>query len=115
MTEEQSKCLAFIDRFIREHGFSPSYDEIAAGLGLSPKSKGVVHNYVVCLEREGKIKRIPSVARSIDIVRAPHTPRELAEILTKELEQAHGFDDGEGVVIACTVAECLRTLKAALA
>lgn len=66
LTPAQSKALAFIERHITANGVSPSFDEIAEGLGLASKSG--VHRLVVGLEERGRIRRMPDRARSIEIV-----------------------------------------------
>lgn len=66
LTKQQSIALAFIRRHCAEHGFSPSYQEIAQALGL--KSRSGVHRLVAALEERGFINRgAPYRARSIGI------------------------------------------------
>lgn len=55
LTRRQREVLAFIERFLREHGYSPSLSEIAAGLGL--KSPSTIHKHLVNLERQELIDR----------------------------------------------------------
>lgn len=55
LTKRQREVLAFIERFLREHGYSPSLGEIAEGLGL--KSPSTVHKHLVNLERQELIDR----------------------------------------------------------
>ena len=69
LTEIQSKALLFLDRFSREYGFSPSYDQIAIGVGL--KAKSGINRIVRDLESRGYIKRIPDRARAIEIIKMP--------------------------------------------
>ncbi len=66
MTELQSKCLAFIRGFIVGHGFSPSYNEIGAHMGLSSRSS--VSRLVFCLRDHGHITVKPYRRRSIQLV-----------------------------------------------
>lgn len=67
MTPRQSRCLAFIRTYATEHdGESPSYDQIAAGLGL--RSKSGVWRMIEALEGRGFIRRMPGHARAIEIV-----------------------------------------------
>jgi len=64
MTPAQAKVLNFVRRYMAEHGgVSPTYGEIAAGIGR--RSKGSVVPLVTALERQGAIKRVPASARSI--------------------------------------------------
>jgi SOS-response transcriptional repressor LexA len=66
LTERQSDALSFIERYVDERGFSPSYEEIAQGLGLA--SKGRIHGLISGLEERGAIGRQPDRARSIQVV-----------------------------------------------
>lgn len=68
LTPRMKDCLDFIDRHIAEHGYSPSFDEMKIGLGLT--SKGPVHRLVQKLEERGAIKRMTGRSRSIVPVRA---------------------------------------------
>lgn len=116
MTPIQHKTLTFISQFITDKGYSPSYDEIARHLDI--KSKSGVHRLVVALEEQHQITRRRDRARSIEVVGGPRAVdsgrAQMAAMLAKRLEGEHGFDDGEEMMIACTPAECLRTLLAAL-
>jgi len=69
MTPKQRQCLDFIGAYIAEHGFSPSYDEIKDALGIVSKSG--VNRIVVELQAQGRIRRRPGYARSIEGVTAP--------------------------------------------
>jgi SOS-response transcriptional repressor LexA len=51
MTSRQWHLLNFITSFVAQHGFSPSYAEICAGIGS--KSRSNVHNAVAILRRDG--------------------------------------------------------------
>lgn len=55
LTERQSEVLAFIRRFIGERGFSPSYQEIAEGVGLVSKSNA--YTLVGALVERGYVSR----------------------------------------------------------
>lgn len=66
MTPKQSKTLVFIENFIDENGFSPSYSEIAEGLSLS--GKGGVGEILDSLSQEGYITYRKRASRSICLV-----------------------------------------------
>lgn len=66
LTSQQKALLDFIDDFINQNGFSPSYDEMREALGLHSKSG--VHMLVKALEERGFIRRLPNRARSIEVV-----------------------------------------------
>ena len=119
MTFVQARCLAFIAGYIEANGCSPNYAEIGEYLGLT--SKSAVHRLVARLIDHGKIRNIRHSARSIELVgpigTAPQFPRGQlsADWLVRRIATAHGIDDGDGIVIACTPAELLATLEGLLA
>ena len=63
MTKRQSECLEFIKRFLKEQGFSPSYEEIRLGLGAS--SKSIVYRLVTALCDQGLVTRLPHRNRTV--------------------------------------------------
>lgn len=66
LTKKQKLIFDFISDFIAERGFSPSYREIAAGLGL--KSPASIAEHVDNLVAMGAIIRNPGAARSLEVV-----------------------------------------------
>jgi repressor LexA len=72
----------FLQNFIEEHGYSPSFEEIGAGLGLS--SLATVHKHISNLQEKGLLKRDYNRSRSIDVVkmrgRAKQSPVSPADI-----------------------------------
>jgi repressor LexA len=48
ITRRQKEVLDFLSTFTSRNGYSPSYEEIAAGLGLS--SLATVHKHVTNLQ-----------------------------------------------------------------
>ncbi|PVE25487.1 hypothetical protein DC522_05780 [Microvirga sp. KLBC 81] len=63
MTPKQKECRDFIRRYISEHGASPSFDEIADGLGL--RSKSGVHRLVHALVERGHVTIVENRKRTI--------------------------------------------------
>ena len=55
ITRRQREVYDFLERFINEHGYSPSFEEIGEGLGLS--SLATVHKHISNLESKGLLKR----------------------------------------------------------
>ena len=66
LTMRQAETLRFIEAFIVEHGFSPSYVEIAAATGI--KHRSGVHRIVYELRERGVVTLLPDRARSISLV-----------------------------------------------
>jgi repressor LexA len=57
--------MDFLSKFIDEHGYSPSYEEIASGLGLA--SLATVHKHVQALEAKQYLHRSYNHSRSLEI------------------------------------------------
>lgn len=68
ITKRQREVYDFIHDFVQQHGYSPSFEEIGSGLGLS--SLATVHKHVSNLERKGLLKRDYNRSRSIDVLPA---------------------------------------------
>jgi repressor LexA len=66
ITKRQRDVLDFIAGFVRNNGYSPSFEEIGEGLGLN--SLATVHKHVSNLEKKGLLKRDFNRSRSIDLV-----------------------------------------------
>ena len=67
LTRRQKQVYDFLAGFVEEHGYSPSFEEIGEGLGLS--SLATVHKHVSNLEEKGLLKRDYNRSRSIDLVK----------------------------------------------
>jgi repressor LexA len=66
LTKRQSEILAYLQAHIQEHGFAPSFEEIAEHFGF--QSLATVHEHLTNLERKGYIRRSYNESRSIDIL-----------------------------------------------
>jgi repressor LexA len=67
LTRRQKQVYDFISGFVDTHGYSPSFDEIAEGLGLS--SLATVHKHITNLEEKQLLRRDYNRARSIDLLK----------------------------------------------
>lgn len=65
-SKKQQQLLEFIDDFVKQHGYGPSYREIMSGLGYKSVSTVAVH--VNGLLAKGYIRKRDNSARSIEIV-----------------------------------------------
>lgn len=65
LTQRQKQVLDFLAQFVEENGYSPSYQEIASGLGLA--SLATVHKHVLALETKHYLKRGFNQSRSLDL------------------------------------------------
>jgi repressor LexA len=66
LTKRQRQVYDFIADFVARQGYSPSFEEIGAGLGLS--SLATVHKHICNLEEKGLLKRDFNRSRSIDLL-----------------------------------------------
>jgi repressor LexA len=67
LTRRQKQVYDFLASFVEKHGYSPSFEEIGDGLGLS--SLATVHKHVSNLEEKGLLKRDYNRSRSIDVLK----------------------------------------------
>lgn len=65
-TKKQKILLDYIDGFIREHGYSPSYREIMSGLDYSSVATVALH--VNNLIKRGHLRKRDNSARSLEVV-----------------------------------------------
>src|ERR1051326_543827 len=66
LTRRQRQVYDFIASFVQSHGYSPSFEEIGGGMGLS--SLATVHKHITNLEKKGLLKRDYNRSRSIDVL-----------------------------------------------
>jgi repressor LexA len=81
LTRRQKEVMDFLSSFIVEKGYSPSYEEIAGGLGLA--SLATVHKHIQALEAKQYLRRSYNHSRSLEVaeryvteeqLRRPETP-----------------------------------------
>jgi SOS-response transcriptional repressor LexA len=68
-TKKQRQLLTFIGSFISEHGYSPSYREIMAGLGYTSVATVALH--VRSLIARGHLRKRDYSARSLELTQTP--------------------------------------------
>src|SRR4051812_1994809 len=66
ITKRQRQVYDFIADFVQKNQYSPSFEEIGAGLGLS--SLATVHKHITNLEKKGLLNRDYNRSRSIDLL-----------------------------------------------
>ena len=69
LTRKQYELLVYIDNHLRDHGISPSFDEMKEALNL--KSKSGIHRLITGLEERGFIRRLAHRARALEVLRLP--------------------------------------------
>ncbi len=80
-TKKQRELLTFIDEFIREHGYSPSYREIMNGCNYNSVATVALH--VNNLISRGHLRKKDRSARSLEVVESHDEP---AKIQTSEVK-----------------------------
>ena len=78
-TKKQRELLTYIEKFIGEHGYSPSYREIMSGLNYTSVATVALH--VNNLIKRGHLIKRDRSARSLEVV----TPSEPAKITTNQI------------------------------
>jgi len=66
LTKRQKEILDYVESFIDEQGYAPSFEEIAEWFGYS--SLATVHEHLSNLERKGYIRKSYNESRSIELL-----------------------------------------------
>lgn len=119
-TKKQKELLAFIEKFISEHGYSPSYREIMTGLNYT--SVATVSLHVNNLIKRGHLRKRDHSARSLEVahlsVSQKITSNEVApgeeKWLVEKVEHAFQQVEQSGGELAETSLDNLYVLVGAL-
>ena len=84
LTKKQKELLDYIKIVNKEHGISPSYEEMKNKLSL--KSKSGIHRIISALEERGFIKKLANKARAIEIVTSEKNYTSKNENIAKVVE-----------------------------
>lgn len=79
-TKKQRELLTFIEQFIGEHGYSPSYREVMVGLNYTSVATVALH--INNLIRRGHLRKRDHSARSLEVV-SPSMP---TKVTTNEVK-----------------------------
>lgn len=79
-TKKQRELLGFIEIFIAEHGYSPSYREIMKGAGYNSVATVALH--VNSLIKRGHLQKRDRSARSLEIV----TDKPVEKLATNQIK-----------------------------
>lgn len=69
LTRRQKEILEYLQSYILDHGFAPSFEEIAEHFSFA--SLATVHEHLTNLQRKGYIRRGYNESRSIEVVPPP--------------------------------------------
>ena len=78
-TKKQQQLLEFVEGFIREQGYGPSYREVMSALGYKSVSTVAVH--IDGLIAKGFLRRGDNTARSLEVVGRSEAPAEAKSAL----------------------------------
>lgn len=67
-TKKQRELLNFIEQFIQQHGYSPSYREVMTGLNYTSVATVALH--INNLIKRGHLRKRDHSARSLEVVKA---------------------------------------------
>lgn len=73
LTKQQMRTQAFIEGYVEQFGFCPSYDDIADALGF--RSKSNASRIVGILIERGYLRKKHKCARALEVIRHVLTPR----------------------------------------
>jgi len=89
LTRKQYELLVFIDRHLKETGFSPSFEEMKDALNL--RSKSGIHRLISALEERGYLARRHHRARALDVLRLPDNMIPHEPVVTASVDATQGF------------------------
>lgn len=69
LTKRQKELFDYLEGYIAEHGYAPTFEEIGARFGLT--SLATVHKHLTNLEQKGLIRRTWNHSRAIELVPPP--------------------------------------------
>src|SRR6478736_6084564 len=84
-TKKQRELLSFIEQFIKEHGYSPSYREIMSGLNYTSVATVALH--INNLIRRGHLRKRDHSARSLEVVAPSEMPKVATNIIKPSEEK----------------------------
>src|SRR6476620_3679174 len=73
LTKRQREILTYLATYSEEHGYAPSFEEIATQFNYN--SLATVHEHLTNLERKGYIKRAYNESRGIEVLPSDILPR----------------------------------------
>ncbi len=77
-TKKQRELLTYIEQFIAEHGYGPSYREIMNGCQYNSVATVAVH--INNLINRGHLKKRDNSARSLEVIKSDNLTTELPQI-----------------------------------
>ena len=76
LTKRQREILTYLASYSEDHGYAPSFEEIASQFNYN--SLATVHEHLTNLERKGYIKRAYNESRGIELMPSEILPRAMS-------------------------------------
>jgi repressor LexA len=76
LTKRQREILTYLANYSEEHGYAPSFEEIATQFNYN--SLATVHEHLTNLERKHYIKRAYNESRGIELIPSDVLPRAMS-------------------------------------
>ena len=76
LTKRQREILTYLANYSEDHGYAPSFEEIATQFNYN--SLATVHEHLTNLERKGYIKRAYNESRGIELMPSEVLPRAMS-------------------------------------
>lgn len=120
-TKKQRELLTYIEKFIAERGYSPSYREIMNGLGYNSVATVALH--VDSLIKRGHLRKRDRSARSLEVTAASQEPAKIStnqvapseeKWLVEKVEHAFAQIESAGAELAENSLDHLYVLIGAL-
>ncbi|GBR52563.1 LexA repressor [Neokomagataea thailandica NBRC 106555] len=77
LTQKQYQLLLYIDKHLKQTGYSPSFDEMKDALSL--RSKSGIHRLISALEDRGFLRRHHHRARALEVLKIPALEQSVPE------------------------------------
>lgn len=99
VTPVQQRIYHYVNDYIQEHGHSPSLEEIARGIGISPNSISLISRSIHALVDAGRLRFHKKGYRNIEVVQAerftlPLVGKIAAGIPIEAIENTQSIDIG---------------------
>lgn len=120
-TKKQRELLQFIEEFIKEHGYSPSYREVMNGLNYT--SVATVSLHINSLIRRGHLRKRDRSARSLEVIKTsgssattserPQEEQWLADRVEEHFSKAESAEEVSQQLLLqlSTLVDALKVLK----
>jgi repressor LexA len=91
LTRKQYELLIYIDSYLKQTGYSPSFEEMKEALNL--KSKSGIHRLISALEERNYLGRRHHRARALEVLRLPDNQPNKTDDMP-EMEEEEDFSPG---------------------